>query len=1263
MEQTVQDAVELEYAYPDMNYWKQKLDGEAVLSSFPYDKTRRKVSDGKERIRRTLPEPLSGKLYEMTNHSHLGVFMILLSGVKFLLSRYNRLEDLVIGAPPLAPESGFIPSRPLLLRSRLHPEMTLREWLGAVKGTVTEAFRHQNVPFHIMAEQVQLVFPHNDKPLIPTVVMFDPIQSAAALENVETHLIFRFECLQDRLALVLGYERDLYDSETMEYLIDSLFLYYESLLRDSTRALQDVDILSDQSCQRILHEFNAPAVALDAGEAAIPELFEQRVRAHPERTALIFEGQRMTYRQLNEEANTLARYLAHSLRLKKEEAVMVCMQRSPYTYVAILGILKAGGTFIPVDPAVPGERVQSIVEEAGVRLAVTLSPWAQVLKGLQESGPYLMDIVCLDGEEVGAFAGAADLPDCSNSQLAYIIFTSGSTGKPKGVEIEQKSLVQFLHAIDEVISPASPKAVLNAASISFDLFISESFYALFKGMEVVIANEGEHMDAAELARLLEDHGVELLMMTPSRLQLLLHHPAGRKALAGVKMILVGGQELKLTFLEELRGSTGASIVNVYGPTEATCLTTASLLGESADITIGRPLQNYSCYILDDRHRLQVIGGIGELVIGGGGLARCYMNNPALTREKFVTDTEHTNQRWYRTGDLARWLPDGEIQYLGRMDNQVKIRGYRIETSDIEAAILTHPQVNEAVVLVNKDAEGTAFLSAYLVWDQAGEAAGIHEYLKLKLPGYMIPAHFVQVPELPLTVNGKVDTKALQAMNQHGVLGTRYRAPSNDIQRVLADVWQQLLGRDRIGIDDHFFQIGGTSLSGVKMVALLSDRYTMSINDVFSYPTIAELSAHVIEKQGYFLDMIETMKHSAVTPQSKEINRGANQKLLESYRNRIVLQEQPDLTQQKQYEHILLTGATGFLGAHLVHELLGRTGAHLTLLIRGGSDGEARQHLTDRLQYYFEDLQGSLGDWSRVTVVAGDLTKPDLGLSRELYDDLALGVDCIIHCASLTRHYGTEEEFQSINVGGTRAVLAFAHQSRPKDVHYLSSMSIATGSKIKILDEFTADIELLDENINNHFLRSKAEAEEWIRKEIGNGLSCTIYRLNSLNNNTRTGKFMFNKESNAFYAFVQGLNGLGIYPDLQEPVLDLTGVDQAANAIVTLFDRPALHNQHHHIFNPNRISWGQFGEEIRSRNSEVRLIPFASFIGMLEEKFKDPATRHSVMNVVLNLFLLRNTEWLSYLRVCERTERDLNRLGFRWTPIHADQIDCYTEPLS
>ncbi|MEK5550192.1 non-ribosomal peptide synthetase family protein [Paenibacillus sp. FSL L8-0689] len=1243
-----------------LEFWSRTLDKKLDMTGFPHDYTGQELKTNKVLNTRLFSGEVQTGLFEMTRHSHLGVFMILVSGVKYLLSRYTGLRDIVVGTPALKmKESEPAGSSWVLLRSKLIPDMTIRDWINGMKETMTEAFRHQDVSFHAIAQRAGIVYSDDTRPQIKTLVLFNPIQSRESIDEIHSEIIFDFDMIEGVLSLTIKYSPQLFSAATIEHLTDALFLYYACILKDTQTILEDIKLLSESNRHQLLYQFNKPQELQSGTACTFQQLFNEQVRAQPEKTALIFEHQEWTYQKLNDQADRLAFDLVKNHQLLPEEAVAVYMNRSPYVYIAMLAIWKASGVFVPIDPAVPLERVTDILREGNVRIALTTAANKQALRGIKPKCELLERVFCVDTDDLSVMAVEPLLMISSGGSLAYIIFTSGSTGKPKGVEIEHNSVVRFLHAIDEVIAPVSPQVILNAASIAFDLFISEALYGLFKGIQVVIANEREHIDSAELGRLVEEHHIDVMMITPSRLQLMMLHKESAKALQRIKMFLIGGQELKIGFLREIQQMTKAYIVNVYGPTEATCLATSAVLNQASQVTIGRPLDHYRCYIVDEKNRLQLIGAIGELVIAGTGVARGYVNNPRLTEEKFIEDLLYEGQRMYKTGDLARWLPNGEIQYLGRIDSQVKIRGYRIETSDVETALISHPDIREAVVLVNPGPNGVGELVAYLISDHKLSFNVLYDFLKLKVPEYMVPVRYAQVSALPLTVNGKIDKSALASMDQLKLSGaTLYRAPMNNIQRALVEVWQQLLEVERIGIDDNFFQIGGTSLSGVKMVALLSDRYTISINDLFDYPTIAQLSLHVVEHAGYFHHLLEVMKPSAVhTDVDMVASLGSREEALRTYLAKVEAWRDRDLTLQKSYKHILLTGGTGFLGTHLLQELLNRSNARITLLVRGESRIISEDYLQERFQYYFLEGHHEVG-WARVSVVCGDVTLSNLGLESTEYEKLAEDVDCIIHTASLTRHYGTAAEFEKVNIDGTRHILHFAAFKNIKDIHFTSNMSIGTGSNIQLFDEYIEEVGPIRADINNHFLRSKMEAEALLRTARDRGLSCTIYRLNSLNNNTQTGKFMVNKESNAFYSFVNAMNNIGLFPDLHEPILDMTGVDQAAKAIVTLFDRPALHNQNHHVFNPHRISWGQLGRELQSINEKIELVDYELFIRIITQKFNDPSTRKEVINVILNLFLLRNTEWLNYLRVCDRTELILDRLGFKWGTIGKQQTECY-----
>ncbi|KJD37367.1 hypothetical protein QD46_25340 [Paenibacillus polymyxa] len=1233
------------------NFWTNILDPEVLISTFPYDfelSSETTLTENKlKEISRVLPLPVTSSLNEMSGKSELGTYMILLSGVMYLLARYTGSEDLVIAAPKMKPKNGsaYI-NEPILLRSCMKPQLTVREWLTIVKDTVSDAFKHQSIAFARMAEYIGIVTDPQGKHVVETLVQFDSIHSTEEMTNIHAHTRFRFFKMGGHLAVKVSYYEELFNAGTLERLLDALFMYLEGIIQNSEMYLYDIPLLTKKNLDEIMYEFNPIQTDTQLGGITVDQLIQPQLLARSDQVALIFDNRKLTYREINEQANQLARYISQK---NMEKPVAVYMGRSPFILPAILGILKAGTTYVPIDPMIPTARSQSIIEEAGISIIVTTSVYKKFLSTINDHEGNDPIMLCLDTDDISdSYCPATYAPlSPDDERLAYIIFTSGSTGKPKGVEIQHKAVVAFLDGINEVIKPALTSVMLNVTSLSFDIFMVESLYCLLHGITIVMASDQENMDPVEIERLVRQHNVDLAQLTPSRLQLLLNHPSGREALSRLNKILIGGEEFTQQALKQLRTLTSASIINVYGPTEATVWATAAELNESDVVTIGRPLNNYACYIIDDFNHLQPVGAIGELAISGKALAKGYLNNPEQTALKFIQNPLQKNERLYKTGDRARWTSSGMIQCLGRADNQVKVGGYRIELGDIEVAILSHPDILEAKVIVKPNESGELLLVAYLVSDHSWTMDAIHKYLQSKLPNYMIPARIFQIPVMPLSVSGKADTAVLKGWSGDALPQNEYRAPENEVQLYLSEVWKNILNLKRVGIKDDFFQIGGSSLSAIKMIAHLSDQYTVSINDIFAYPTIEQLSLHVAEQQGYFQQIINEMKNAPIP------KRDNMDSLLQYYRSNIQLYDSEILKQRKKYENIFLTGGTGFLGCHLIYELLHKTTAQLTLLVRPVSGEIPENRVRNRMRCYFEQASDELR-WDRVTIIAGDLTEPRLGLSQERYEQLARETDCIIHAGALIKHYGTVKEFNEINVSGTQAVIDLAKVGQSKDLHHISTVSIGIGSELEIFHEFTEE----NGNVDNLYLQSKGEAEALIRQERKNGLSCTIYRLNSLHPSKKLQKFMINKEGNGFNNFVKGLAELQLYPDLNEPVLDLTGADQAAEAIVKLFDHPAVHNLNHHIFNPNRISWAGFAKMLHNNNNSFQLVPYAIFIQNLADAFEQPATRNSVINVILNLFLLRNTQIIGYARVCEQTQYILTELGFSWGAIDMSQVEIY-----
>ncbi len=583
--------------------------------------------------------------------------------------------------------------------------------------------------------------------------------------------------------------------------------------------------------------------------STIAELFSEQVGRTPDAVAVVSKEHLLTYRELDERSNRLARHL-QSLDVKPDTLVGVCMGRSETLVVSLLAILKAGGAYVPLDPMYPKERLALVIEDSRMQLLLTTAESQQKLP-LELSG-----ITVVNAEDSGLAAQNADavVSKAESHHLAYVIYTSGSTGKPKGVMVENRNVVNFFTGMDRAIGCASG-VWLAVTSVSFDISVLELLWTLTRGFKVVVhGDEGASTIADEIAR----NGVTHLQMTPSLARMLTLDARAFAALGELKQMLLGGEAVPASIIEHLRQVFKGEIYNMYGPTETTIWSTTYRVGvPEKTISIGKPIANTQIYLLNAELQPVPVGEIGELFIGGDGVARGYWKRPYLTAERFITIPSLSSQSIYRTGDLARYLPDGNIEFLGRADFQIKLRGHRIEPGEIEDLLEHCAGVRQAVVVVREDREGDKRLVAYLVAEAAGtEAASVlRSTLESKLPDYMVPSAFEFLPALPLTENGKIDRKALLKLPPPNLASSTVASqpqnePGNEMERVVAVAWQDALGVACVGINDNFFDLGAHSLTVAEVQAKLQTELgrEISILDLFQYSTVSALAKHLAGTQ-------------------------------------------------------------------------------------------------------------------------------------------------------------------------------------------------------------------------------------------------------------------------------------------------------------------------------------------------------------------------------------------------------------------------------
>ncbi len=847
-----------------LGYWRDQLTGIEPLE-LPTDHRRPAQRSGQgAALTFGIPADIAERAREAAAGSGASLFMTLLSVFQLLLSKYSGQEDIAVGTPiagrnraEIEDMIGFFVNT-LVMRTDLSGDPTFTELLDRVKDTALGAYDHQDLPFERLVEELAPDRDLSRNPLFQTMFVLqntpdthtwslpgltvEPI-GVEAQDAKFDFTLYLTETPGGGLDGMIVYTTDLFDEPTMERLAG----HFRSLLDAATAApgtrLSQLELLTDAERQQILVDWNG--VATDAPDRlTIHQLIEEQAGLRPDALAVTCGAGSLNYRELNEQANQLA----HSLRERgvgPGSLVALCLDRSPEMISVLLGILKSGAAYVPLDPDYPTDRLCYMVEDSATPLVITSSAHADRLPA---TTPRLL--IDRDRAVVARQPVTDPEPWAGPEDLAYTIYTSGSTGRPKGVQIEHGALRARMRETRRELELTHHDRVLQFASIAFDSSVGQMFAALSCGAALVLRED--RFDPSTLAELLRTSRVTVAWLTPSAFSALTAQLDGTEALGpDLRLVRLGGEALQLEQVRQWFEHSSVPLVNGYGPTEAAQeASTARITGTPEFVPVGRPVRNARVFLVD-RHGLPVPVGVpGEIWISCAGLARGYLNQPELSRERFTERVvAGTSHRVYRTGDLALWRPDGQLEFVGRIDNQVKLRGYRIELGEIEATLLTHPAVTAAVVTVREDTPGDKRLAAYLVPTDrtTPTTTDLRTHLQHHLPDYMVPATFTTLDTLPLTPNGKIDRKALPAPDHHRPdLDTGYTAPTNPTETTITTIWTDLLGIDPIGIHDNFFQLGGHSLLATQVTSRI--RKTLGIDlplrTLFANPTPAQLATTI-----------------------------------------------------------------------------------------------------------------------------------------------------------------------------------------------------------------------------------------------------------------------------------------------------------------------------------------------------------------------------------------------------------------------------------
>ncbi|MFE0254772.1 amino acid adenylation domain-containing protein [Streptomyces sp. NPDC059010] len=1135
-----------------VDFWTRELAGIPDQIELPTDRTRPAVASQRGgTVPFTVPAALRGRVDALGRDRGASAFMVLHATLATLLNRLGAGDDIVIGTPVEGrPDSALedlvgLFANTLVLRTDTSGDPTFEELLDRVRAADVAAYDHTDVPFERLVEVLNPARSRSRHPLFQVMLTVNQQAVAPTLPGLEVTV---GDVDGDRakfdLSLTLTetgkggwsgwveYASDLFDRATAESVATRYLRLLQEVTADPARPLHTLPLLTPAERGHALVHRNDTARPLP--EASLPALFEAQVARTPHAVAVVADGTessdgtgvsdgtKLTYDELNRRANRLARHLA-SLGAGPETVVAVVLPRRPEVVVTLLAVLKTGAAYLPIDPANPRARIEALVADAGAAIVLD----EDALAAAPDTGA--------DGDLTA---------EVHPRQAAYLIYTSGSTGRPKGVVVEHGSLAAYLSEAATMYPAATGESLVHT-SLAFDMPVTTLFTPLITGGRVRFGELDEDTPTPDL-----------LKVTPSHLRLLESLP---DRVSDARNLVIGGEALDGTALQAWRERhPKAVVINEYGPTEATVGCVVHRLEPDDDlgagpVPIGRPIAGARVYVLDD-HLQPVPDGVwGELYLAGAGLARGYAGRPGQSAERFVADPYGPpGTRMYRVGDRARWNRAGVLEYAGRVDDQVKIRGYRIEPGEIETALTALDGVARAAVIAREDRPGDQRLVAYVVAETPLAADELKARLATVLPAHLVPSAFVEVDAIPLNANGKLDRRALPAPPDT-VAGTG-RAPRTETEALLCGLFAEVLGVAEVSADDDFFALGGHSLLATRLAGRIGETLAVrfSLSALLEAPTPAGLARHLTEGGPQAASWVpdseaELSPALRFTPGTSPAGPS----------------EVPHAGGPRE---ILLTGATGFVGAFLLAELLQRTSARVHCLVRARTDAEAVERLTGAMRRYGIDL-GPTPDDPRLHVVRGDLAAVDLGLDPADWARLRERVDTIVHGGAHVHHLSPYTLLKPANVEGTRTLLRLAAEGRPKAFHHLSTLGVfGLGQNSRLVTE-DSPIDGEKHPFGNGYAASKWVADRLVERAFERGATGGIHRLGRIWAHTSTGAVSADDMFSRLLTSCAALGCHPVGPDLEEALLP---VDVLARAVVGLILTGTGTARVHHLHHPRRV---------------------------------------------------------------------------------------------
>ena len=1150
----------------DQDYWFSKFDTMPELAS-----TNLEIVDNKNcnasRKKYILDDELSRKIVDYCSMNRVSVYCFFLVIYSIYLSRINDIEKIVLGTP-LLNRNGVLEKKtfgmyvntvPICINIKDHYKVM--DIFNETSREILSVLRHQKFSYLELLEHIRNKFNVN-RGLYDVLISYQNAKTNANKTDIPYYAEWDFngyisETLNihisdidntNNLNIFYDYQTIKHTEKDVDNIHNRIMYIAMQIMNNEEIIVNDIDIVPENE-KEIINSINMENVGFPCDKSVV-DLFEQQVEKTPNNIAVTYDEEHITYKELNNRANQLACILRDN-GIKQGKKVAIRINKSIEMVIGILAIIKAGGSYVPIDLSYPKERVEFIIKDSEAELLLTnrqSNIYKNVVKYFE-----------IDNIELDNYSNKNLQVKISPEDIIYIIYTSGSTGTPKGAMITHKNVVRLLKN-DKFQFDFNDKDVWTMFhSVAFDFSVWEMYGALLFGGRLVLVPENVAKDPVEFLTLLRKEKVTVLNQTPTYFYNLLDcELKNEDSDLKIRYIIYGGEALKPNLIKAWKEKYNfTKLINMYGITETTVHVTFKELTDenlnSSESNIGTPIPTLKVYILDKQQRLLPTGIEGEICVAGDGVCKGYLNREELSKQKFIISPFDSKEIIYRSADSGYVGDDGNLYYIGRIDTQVKIRGFRVELGEIETKLLRHPSISKCVVLADKKSDKDSHLVAYIVCKKNVKIEELKEYLKPLVPPYMIPNYFVKIKKMPLNSNGKVDRKYLKTLNYTIEQNQEYVKPRNEFEQTLTDIIQNELNIDIIGIDDDLLTLGADSLSLMRITAELLERnYEINIQAFYEYKTIRNISDY----------------YSASNSDLSNIK--------ELEQNLYFDIEEGKIGNKLSFSNIMLTGSTGFLGIHMLYDLIKNTNANIYCLIRDKHGVDGRSRLIEKIKFYYKKEQKDIINLidKRIFIIKGDISLFNLGLEDEEYKTLGYKIDALIHSAAIVNHYGKKEIFNLINVEGTKNIISFCKEFHIK-LNHISTISVSAdfiGNK--------NSEEIFNENSlyigqpysKNIYVKTKFEAEYLIWKEKDTDLDFAIYRMGNISSRASDGKFQENDYQNAFLNRMISFCKLGaISEELLNYEFDMSPVDYCSRFIVESMQYETSYKKVFHVVNSNVIT--------------------------------------------------------------------------------------------